>query len=147
MAVLRAVLRTFLLADAALSEILTGGIWDAQTTDQSGADTSWIVRDPANGVDIAPFAIIRFGAESATEVVQRSERRFVEFYFYEPSGFLQIEAAISRTKTLLHRKRVQADDADAHFVFVTGGRDSIAPEYENSAMRMSRYYCDYIRRD
>jgi hypothetical protein len=146
MAMLREALRTYLLADATLSAILTGGIWDAQTTDQYGADTDWIERDPVNGVTIAPFAILRFGAESSTEVVARSERRFMEIYFYQAYGFSLIEAAISRTKAILHRKRVQADDADAFFVFVTGSRDSSAPEYENAAVRMSRYYCDYIRR-
>lgn len=146
MADLRTALRNYLLADAALSDILTGGIWDAQATDQSGTDNSWIVRDPDNGVDIAPFAIIRFGAESSTEVVARSERRFVEIYFYQTYGYTQIEAAISQTKSLLHRQRVRAANVDAMFHFVVGGRDSTAPEYENCAMRMSRYFCDYIRR-
>lgn len=146
MADLRTTLRNYLLADAAVSVILTGGIWDAQTTDRYGADVDWIIRDPVNGVTIAPFAIIRFGAESSTEVVARSERRFVEIYFYESYGYTLIEAAISRTKSLLHRKRVQADNVDAMFHFVVGGRDSIATEYENAAVRMSRYYADSIRR-
>lgn len=147
MADLRTALREYLLADATLSAILTGGIYDAQTTDAEGADTSWIPRDPVNGVTLAPFAIIRFRGETPTEVIARTERRFVEIYFYQGYGYTQIERAKRRVKEILHRQQVQAEDAGiAMFHFVQGRGEMPAPEYENAASDMNRYYVDYVRK-
>jgi hypothetical protein len=146
MAVLRDALRTHLLADATLSAILSGGIFDAQQTDQEGPDTSWIPR-AANGVHIAPFAILRFKGTSGKEIISNSKRRFVEIYFYDDFGYTQIERAKSRIESLLHRKQVQADDAGiAMFHWVMDRGELSAPEYENAASDMSRYYVDYTRR-
>jgi len=146
MAVLRTALRNHLIADSALMAILTGGVFDAQSTDAEGADTSWIPR-AANGVTLAPFAIIRFRGESPTEIVAFTERRFVEIYFYQAYGYLQIELAKNRVKSILHRKRVQADDAGiAMFHFVQGRGEMPAPEYENAASDMNRYFVDYTRK-
>lgn len=93
MADLRTALRTYLLADDALSDILTGGIFDAQTTDAEGADTSWIPRNPDDDVRILPFAVVRFRSTASKEIISTSRRRFVEIYFYAYYGYTQIEAA------------------------------------------------------
>lgn len=150
MARLRQALRAYLLANhpdidgTELSTILTGGIFDAQTTDASGVDTSWL---PMNGARIMPFAVIRLRGASGREIIADSERRFVEIYFYADSGYDVIDAAKERVKAILHRKQVQADNADISMFHWDQDRGELpAPEYHSSASDMSRFYVDYLRK-
>ena len=146
MADLRTALRTYLVTDPALSAILTGGIFDAQTTDAEGESTEWLPR-AANGVTLAPFAVLHFRGTTEKEIVSNSRRRFVEIYLYQSAGYTAIEQAKRRIETLLHRHQLQADDAGiAMFHWAMDRGELPAPEYQNAASDMSRYYVDYIRK-
>lgn len=147
MADLRTALREYLLADAPLAAILTGGIHDAQTADRAGADTAWIARDPVDNITVLPFAVIRFRGTLGKEVISVSRRRFVEIYLYQDQGYIEIEKAKRRIEAILHRHQVQADDAGiAMFHWSQDIGEFTAPEYEHAAGECARYYVDYIRK-
>jgi hypothetical protein len=146
---LRDTIRTTLVNDVTLAGILTGGIYDADQLDREGIEQSTI-RD--SQLRIKPFAVLRWRASNpfGPEVLP-AEERFVEIYFYEDSGTAGIEAAKTRTKTLLHRKYFTATGTGIVFVTWAGDLGEIPPgeagrELGNSSADRSRYAVILTRR-
>ena len=142
MAYLRAVLKTYLNADAALMTLLPGGVLD---TDELPEGASSIQDVPHNGPQITPFAMLRWRGATPKEIVSFTERRSVEIYFYQHRGYATIERAKRRVKTILERTMLPADDAGIamfHWAHDTG--EFPADELGRASADMSRYYVDYV---
>lgn len=146
MATQRDALRVYLEADPTLTGILTGGIYDASELDQNGLPDGGLLMD-ARGRYL-PWVVIRWRTANATEIIRHSERRFVEVYFYDQTGYANIEAAKRQVKALLDGHPVGgADDAQMNtFHWVSDLGDFVADEYEGAAADRSTYYVDYTRK-
>lgn len=149
MASIQTTLRTALEADATLVAILTGGIYDASELDKNGLDinTSGLYSNER----LNPCAVLRWRGAAAYgphyTVDRRSERRFVEIYFYEEDGNANIDAAIRRVKLVLDRTQRTADNGGLWWCnWVSDFGESVADELHGAAMNFSRYEVIYTRR-
>lgn len=140
MATLREALVTVLSGDATLSALLTGGVKNAEDFTFDGGGSDEIPRQ-ANGVLIKPFAIVRFqDSTTVFPLKARAELQSIEIYVYDNVGFVTIDAAISRTKTLLNFTDVTADDrslAYLHEPFTS--RELDAPEISGASCKFVRF--------
>jgi hypothetical protein len=142
---IRAHLLATLQADEDLTDILTGGIYDASSLPQDGLTPS-AVPSAFSGARLLPCALIRFRNVSETAILGASKRRFFDLYFYQASGQDQIDAAMARFLVLLHRrKQFKTDDDQVYYTtWVENVGDLTADEFEGAAMSYSRYYLDYL---
>lgn len=140
---IRADLRETLEADATLTGILTGGIYDASELGVDGL-TPEAAPSAFTGARLKPCALIRFGTMSQTEIVGHSKRRFFQIYFYQQVGHGQIDLASARCRVLLHpHKQFETSGGLFYFTtYVSSGGDMIADELGGVAMSFDRYYFD-----
>lgn len=126
---LRTTVRTTLTGDATLASILTGGVLDASTLDLTGEGASETPKE-ADGITIKPHAVIRWRESGAYGFYPiGAEDQMVEVYFYHPNDYDQIDAAISRTKLLLHNQYFNTTNRQmAHFSLTHISRETPAPE-------------------
>ena len=145
MATQRNALRTYLEADGTLTGVLTGGIYDASELDRNGLSPLDLSTDSVGRMQ--PVMVIRWRGASAKEIIRHSERRFVEFYFYDDSGYANIESAKARLKALLDGYNLGGtQDAKMNtFHWVNDLGEFVAEEYEGAASDRSTYYVDYSR--
>jgi len=146
MADMREALRNFLNADSTLSTLLTGGFVDAYSL-----PSEWSIDDvPNDGVIIIPFSVLRWRAAVPTEINidTQTERRTVEIYIYQQKGYDLIEQAKRRIKTILHRTRVQSDDAGiCMYHKLPDIHDFFAKEIGGAAAGGCKFYVDYIMKE
>ncbi len=141
MATLKDAVRTTLEGDATLSAILTGGVYDASEVERDGVTADNVQRD-ANG-RVKPFAVLRWRGSAPDFVLgtHEAERRYLEVWLYEDTGYTNIDAAERRIKTLLHRKTFADTDNEglawARWVHDLG--ESSADELGGASASMSRY--------
>jgi hypothetical protein len=138
MGALRPDFRLLLENDTALSSTLTGGIFDATELGRNGLQIEQV--QDAQG-RIKPCAVIRWRANNPfpPEPIP-AERQFVEVYLYEDTGYTNIEAAIKRMKTLLHRKYIISTDHGLAWVRWAGDLGEMeAEELGNCPMNRSRF--------
>ena len=111
MASLHTVFRTTLEADATLTALLTGGIFDAEELDYSGEGAGQAPRQ-ADAVQLKPHAVIRWSGGSPTGASYKvaGEVESVEVYVYQDVGYDVIESAILRMRTVLGDRYLSADD-------------------------------------
>lgn len=148
MAVLRDVIVATLSADATLSALLTGGIRDVSDLpqDQGGAGSAPRASD---GITIAPHARVRLTA--ATPVGPAlwrlsPEWQGCELYLYQRKGYATIDAALARSKALLHDAYLETDDMRlAHLEYTYASPDLTADELEGAAMRFCRFNITLVR--
>ena len=100
MATLAETLKSGLLADATLTALLPGGVVDAEDLPYDGGGVRSVPRLP-DGVVAATFALIRWRSSNATgpSAVQ-GELAFLEIYAYQDTGYAEVEAAMTRMKSL-----------------------------------------------
>ncbi|MEQ8673300.1 MAG: hypothetical protein RIC84_08795 [Aggregatilineales bacterium] len=150
MATIRTALLAKLEGDATLTGILTGGVWDASEVDRRGVTPREAVYE-ADGVRLKPLAVVRWRSAVSTEIVQISERRFFEIYFYEDYGYVKIETAKRRVKALLHRELLPVAGEGTYFtVWVDDLGERVMEEedvFGGASMDMSRFYIIYTDRD
>ena len=147
MANLRTTLRQRLEADAALSAILTGGVFDVSELPQDGGGASYVPRE-TNGVTIKPHAVIRFGAASVMfePFKLAAQTQTAEVYVYQSKGYTEIERAHTRIQALLHDAYLTADDTQlAHVSLLYLSPDLRAEELEEAPMRFARYGINLVR--
>lgn len=144
---IRTDIRETLEADATLTGILTGGIYDASELPIDGLTAS-AVPSAYTGVRLNPCAVLRFRNETETEITGHSRRWFFEIYFYQNVGQDQIDLAKARCRVLLHRaKQFTTDGENGQVYYVTwveNSGDLVADELNGAAMAFSRYYVDYL---
>lgn len=111
MATLRNVFRTTLEADATLTALLTGGIFDSSELDYSGEGAMQAPRE-SDGVQLKPHAVIRWkGSISIGPGIKvGGEAETVEVYVYQDVDYDVIESAIIRMKYLLDDVYLTADN-------------------------------------
>jgi len=142
MATIPNALRTYLEADATLTGILTGGIWDAAELDREGLTVSDASYDSIGR--LLPTAVIRWRGESPFGWHYTGERRTCEIYLYEHVGWTNIEAAKKRLKELLHRVQVPSDELITEFRFLTSMGEFYAEDLSAPA-DMLRFQVVYVR--
>ena len=146
MPTLREALVTLLTADATLSALLTGGVFNAEdfSFDGGGANE---VPYAVNGVHILPFAIVRFGdSDQFGYRPVRGRIQSVEVYVYDNVGYATIDSAIGRVDALLDQVRVTADDRQlASFEYAHESREMDAPEIAGASCRFIRFMNTFIR--
>lgn len=124
MATLRNVFRTTLEADATLSALLTGGIFDASELDYTGQGAMQAPRE-SDGVQLKPHAVIRWTVSTpiGSSFKVGGEAETVEVYVYQDVDYDVIESAIIRMKVLLDDVYLTADNralAHVNKVFTSG---------------------------
>lgn len=151
MTTIEAVLKTTLANDATLAAILTGGVMDASDMPFDGGGTDTVPRQ-TDGVTAKPFAIIRWKDSTSTGAIKRiqGELGTVEIYFYQDTGFDQIELAVARVKALLNLRELSASNrqlAYFEYGFTSGEVDgqALSEELGNIACKFSRYFVTQIR--
>ncbi len=146
MATLADAVKALLNADATLSDLLTGGVFNASdfTFDGGGADE---IPRQANGVLVDPFAIIRFKSiDPKGPYLIGGELQSIEIYIYDNVGYTTIEASISRIKTLLHNTYIDADDRSLVFLIlghISG--EGNAEEFGNIPFKFIRFMNTQVR--
>jgi hypothetical protein len=145
MATQREALKSYLEADGTLASFLTGGWMDGNDFEER-LQQNKIPRE-SDGTRIKPFGVIRWRTSRPTEIVRSSERRTLEMYFYQQTGFEIIESAIKRTKAILHRKQIQSDTEGLcmyHWQQHIG--EIPAEELGFVSCELVRFYTDFTRR-
>jgi len=146
MANLNETLVTLLSDDATLSALLTGGIHNAEDFSSNGGGSDEIPRK-ANGVQVNPFAIVRFKSiDPKGPYLIGGELQSIEIYVYDNIGYVTIESAISRMKVLLHNKYIDADDRSLVFLImghISG--EGNAEEHGNIPFKFIRFMNTQIR--
>lgn len=149
MASLRDTLRLALQADATLTAILTGGIWDAATLDREGLSLADVAKD-TNGVRIKPAAVLRFRGSNPTDqsdTIVGAESRFFEVWVYADSGYATIDSAIRRIKALFDLHYFTSDNEGLTYLRWAGDIGEIeAPELGNATADRSRYQIILVRK-
>lgn len=146
MATLREALLTYLEADVTLmnSSHLPGGIYDASVLPKDGLSFDDL---PMTGNKIDAFGIIRWRTSTPTEHPDSTERKFLEIWLYDQSGYGRIDAAKHRLKQLLNRTIIPGDDVGAGmYHWVQDGSDTNAEEYDSAPASFARFYVNITRR-
>lgn len=146
MADLKTVFRQRLEADATLTSILTGGIWDSSELDRNKITVN---NRPeifeANGITVKPFAAITWRENGALQpLVYGSKRRTCEVYVYQHRRYDQIDAALRRLEVMFEaeadRQLVAADDAAGAWVrWMTNLGESVDPNLQNASMNRAQF--------
>lgn len=129
-----AVLAT-LQADGTLTSTLTGGIHRAVEISRQATPTAF----DGNG-EIKPCALLKQETATPWGPHDDSGRLYVVVYFYERSGYTNIEAARKRVYALLHRAKLTPVDGSGNYD-LRHANDLIDIEDQalNVPMALSRY--------
>ncbi len=141
MATMKALIKSILSGDSALSSTLTGGVEDVNDWDIGDDGANDAPRDD-DGVTLLPHAKIRWRSADAFGPFQiQAERQSVEIYVYQDNGYSTIDSAVRRIKALLHDKYLHdADDrllVHLRHAFTSG--ELVAIEYGYAPMAFIRF--------
>ncbi len=92
-----------LAADAALSAILTGGVYTATEITRQNTPGAY-----DENSELKPCALLRLETQSPHGPHANSARQFLAFYVYQRAGFSQIDAAAARIYDLLEKASLAA---------------------------------------
>lgn len=148
MAELQAATLSALVADATLSALATGGVYDAQTLGRKELEIS----DLQVGTNpmIQPAVFIRWTTETPMppDVIEVYDA-YCEIFFYQHEGYDIIRQMRARVYELLHRNRVTIDGPGPayHFGFNWAGSvlESEDESLAGASMERDRYQSDLIR--
>lgn len=126
---------TLLQYDAALAGVLTGGVHRAVEISRQATPDAF----DGNG-ELLPCALLKQETATPWGPHDDSGRLYVVVYFYQRSGYDNIEAARKRVYDLLHRVKVTPEDGSGNYD-IRHGNDLIDIEDGalNVPMAMSRY--------
>jgi hypothetical protein len=146
----RATFRTRLTGDATLVALLTGGIYDRDTTTTNMLNLEYLGRNgglTAEGA-LKPFAYLQWATGQAANRF-RDERHRLDIYVYEQDGDAVIEPAVRRIKDLLHRWNApdNADESIMDVVFDMNGPEFIDPDLGNANGRFVRFQVQLVRKE
>lgn len=98
---MRDAILTFLAIDPTLLAILTGGIYTATLISRQTTPNAFNAAR-----ELLPCALLRFEDESQVSPYATSARLMFVLYFYQRSGYEQIDAARARCYALLNQSRI-----------------------------------------
>jgi hypothetical protein len=138
MADVRDTLRAALAADVTLAALLTGGIYDANVMNADGLPVATAY--DANGI-LKPSLVVRWRGGVPGSILEFTETRTCELYFYSQQGYSVISQAQARCKVLLHRKQLPSVTGTGlnYFEWVNDLGEYQADELHGAAADMSRY--------
>lgn len=119
-------------ADAPLLALLTGGVYQV-------AELSPTMEPPTPFDEVGrmrPSALVRHEASTAVGPRGRFDRQFAVVFFYDQSGYAAIDAALDRTREILHEQRVGSGTYELRHV------DTIRDQYDDALlayMHRARY--------
>lgn len=144
-------LKAYLMADATLTAILTGGVFVWDDLGREGLTPSNIQRE-ADGVRIKPTAVIRMrGSQPQADAPVSdppAEGQFFDVWFYGESDAVVSQAA-RRCKVLLNRRVVGVTNEPRGLNYVMWVDDTgefTADELEGAPANRSRYSVVFTRR-
>jgi hypothetical protein len=152
MATLKASVLAILNDDVALSGIITGGVFDADSLPNGGLTVATIAKE-SNGVTIQPTGVLRWRERNPVRGISYAARQFVEIYLYDdPShGRDNIDYGKRRIWELLNKRWVTNTDHERMAYLVWAGDLGELPEGRRddvlmASMGRSRYLVDLTRK-
>ena len=134
---MRDAIKAFLVADAAMMAILTGGIHTETPINRQRTPAAF----DANK-ELMPCALIRFEDESQQQSYAAAARLVFVLYFYQRAGYDQIDAARNRCYMLLNGARVSMPAWEVmHVNDVLDQVDDVLA----ASMSLSRYQVMHLR--
>lgn len=134
----------FLIADATLMAILTGGLWNALTVGEiSRQNTPGAFN---GGGEILPCGLIKDETITPWGPNLNSARSYFVIYLYQNFSYAQIDLARKRIYTLLHRNKVVPTDGTGLYQ-ILHGNDVLGQEDTalNTNLQLSRFYATVQR--
>lgn len=129
--------RAVLMMDDALMAILTGGVHAAAEITRQDTPAAF----DGNG-EIKPCLLIKGEIETPWGPHEHTARAFVRLFFYQRSGYAEIDEARERVYTLLHRQKALIGKYELmHTDDVTGQEDQAL----NCSLEFSRYQILRVR--
>ena len=137
---MRAAVKAVLEGDVTLMAILTGGVHTKAEISRQGTPTAFDANE-----EIEPCALLKVESVTPVGPYRHSARMFLTLYWYERSGYDNIEAARARGYTLLHRTCVSPSTGSC-WEIVHGG-DVLDQEDQalGCSMAVSRYVATIMR--
>lgn len=124
-------IQVVLAADATLMATLTGGVYAAAEITRQDTPAAF----DANG-EIKPCALVKGEVETPWGPHEHSSRAFIRIFFYQRSGYDDIDTARERVYTLLHRQKALDGKWELlHTDDITGQEDQVL----NCSLELSRY--------
>lgn len=139
---LRDAVKTLLEADDTLMAILTGGIYDRGEISRTETPDAW---DADRGT-LKPCAVLTMGTVSPRAPFDDAATAFLQIYFYEKSGYDNIEDAMDRVYTLLHIQQVTIDPGFVYEIRHANDLGDSKDDALDCSMSFSRYYAVLMRR-
>jgi len=101
---MRSAIVAVLQADATLTGLLTGGIYDAGVVGEISRVTTPAAFDEHS--EVLPCALVKLASEAPDGPFPTASVLGVDLYLYQRAGYGSIDAAVARIFVLLHRQRV-----------------------------------------
>lgn len=140
------------LIATATTSVLTGGVFDANDTNQHDWGGYDWAKETGLVVDMVlqPHAKLRWGnsnAHQSEHPALGAERETLEIYIYDQLGYATIDQSVKPIKDALHNKLIEGTDdrqiAKALYVFLSD--EMVAEEYSNRPMKFMRFSVTHIR--
>ena len=132
---MRNTIRDYLAADGTLMVLLTGGIYAVGEISRQATPDAF----DSNG-EVEPCGLVKLETEGQAgpyvEAGGISSRLYVAVFFYQRTGYDVIDAAVARTRALLHREKL------ASGVWEIAWADDVLDQEDEAlgcSMGMSRY--------
>lgn len=124
-------IKAVLELDATLLASLTGGVHAQVEITRQGTPAAF----DANN-EIKPCALVKGEIETPWGPHEHSARAFLRIFFYQRSGYADIDSARERVYTLLHRQKALSGKWELlHVDDITGQEDQTL----NCSLELSRY--------
>ncbi len=137
---MRTAISDLLKHDNELTNILTGGLFDRQGISRDKTPTAW-----DDFKELKPCAVLTMNTRARRIEIGMADQ-FFKIYFYQQSGYDQIDLAMERTYDLLHGQRViTAKGWNYEILHANDFGDSEDPALLAS-MSFSRYQAVLLRR-
>lgn len=130
-------IRDLLSADTTLAARLPGGIYASTEITRQGTPAAF----DANG-ELRPCAVVRVSTETQIGPYSSGSRAIVNVYFYQRSGFDQIDLAMLRVFELLHEHKLAGTVWDMRWSDDVTDQEDISLQ---SSLEISRYQVTRLR--
>jgi len=137
--------RELLEGDEVLSDLLTGGIYDADEMDRDNWTLQNVKRAPSGR--LLPFAVLRWGGDVPGGGLNTSGRVTLDVWIYEDSGFSHIRPAMERVRELLHLRSFSTSEKSvARGMWLGGLGEGVADELGKASRNRARIQFTYAWR-
>ncbi len=137
---MRAAVKAALEADSTLMATLTGGVHTKAEISRQDTPTAFDSND-----EIEPCALLKVESVGPVRPYTHGARMVLTLYFYERSGYDNIEAARERVYTLLHDGYVTPSTGSCWRILHSGDVGDQEDEALGCSMAVSRYVATISR--